>query len=63
MDSHKSREVLALLQKAVEAGGTLVKPGQPVFWGGFSGYFSDPDGYLWEIACGSEEYAKEQKNT
>ena len=56
-----SNDVLALLQKAVDAGGCLVKPGQPVFWGGFSGYFSDPDGYLWEIACDSDLYAKEQK--
>lgn len=58
-----SKEVLALLQKAVDAGGCLIKPGQPVFWGGFSGYFSDPDGYLWEIACDSDLYAKEQENT
>jgi len=40
-------EVLAL---AVKAGGTLVKAGQKVFWGGYSGYFADPDGHLWEIA-------------
>ena len=57
-----SKEVSALLQKAVDAGATLVKPGQPVFWGGFSGYFADPDGHLWEIACDSDIYAREQKN-
>jgi uncharacterized protein len=39
-----------ILQEAVAAGATLVKPGQRVFWGGYSGYFSDPDGYLWEVA-------------
>ena len=38
------------LQEAVTAGATLVKPGQKVFWGGYSGYFQDPDGFLWEIA-------------
>jgi catechol 2,3-dioxygenase-like lactoylglutathione lyase family enzyme len=38
------------LQEAVDAGATLVKPGQKVFWGGYSGYFSDPDGFLWEVA-------------
>lgn len=54
-----SVEVAELLQRAVSAGGTLVKSGQPVFWGGFSGYFADPDGYLWEIACDSESYSKE----
>ncbi|KJY82915.1 glyoxalase [Vibrio galatheae] len=40
-------EVLAL---AVSAGAKLEKPAQEVFWGGYSGYFSDPDGYLWEVA-------------
>jgi uncharacterized glyoxalase superfamily protein PhnB len=54
-----SAEVTELLQRAVKAGGTHVKSGQPVFWGGFSGYFADPDGYLWEIACDSESYSKE----
>jgi catechol 2,3-dioxygenase-like lactoylglutathione lyase family enzyme len=39
-----------ILEQAVSAGATLVKPGQKVFWGGYSGYFADPDGYLWEIA-------------
>ncbi|TVO76936.1 VOC family protein [Sedimenticola selenatireducens] len=43
-------EVDALLSQAVDAGATLVKPGQEVFWGGYSGYFKDPDGHLWEIA-------------
>ncbi|SIQ22726.1 VOC family protein [Marinobacterium stanieri] len=40
-------DVLAL---AEQAGGHITKPGQKVFWGGYSGYFSDPDGHLWEIA-------------
>ncbi|MBA2780999.1 VOC family protein [Billgrantia kenyensis] len=43
-------EVDELLEQAVAAGATLVKPGQKVFWGGYSGYFADPDGYLWEVA-------------
>lgn len=43
-------EVDSTLTEAVAAGATLVKPGQKVFWGGYSGYFKDPDGYLWEIA-------------
>ena len=43
-------EVDELLEVAVTAGATLVKPAQDTFWGGYSGYFSDPDGYLWEIA-------------
>lgn len=44
------QEVDAALNAAVAAGGTLVKPGQQVFWGGYSGYFADPDGHLWEVA-------------
>lgn len=43
-------EVEAALAKAVAAGAHLMKPGQKVFWGGFSGYFADPDGHLWEVA-------------
>jgi uncharacterized protein len=39
-----------VLAQAVSAGAKLVKPGQKVFWGGYSGYFADPDGYLWEVA-------------
>jgi catechol 2,3-dioxygenase-like lactoylglutathione lyase family enzyme len=40
----------AVLEQAVTAGGRLIKSGQPVFWGGYSGYFQDPEGYYWEIA-------------
>ncbi|MCJ7556352.1 MAG: VOC family protein [Gammaproteobacteria bacterium] len=39
-----------VLQTAVAAGAEIVKPAQDVFWGGYSGYFKDPDGYLWEVA-------------
>ena len=43
-------EVDAALKTAVAAGGKLIKPAQKVFWGGYSGYFADPDGHLWEVA-------------
>ncbi|WP_255194193.1 VOC family protein [Natronobeatus ordinarius] len=43
-------EVDAILEQAVDAGGRLVKPAQEVFWGGYSGYFADPDDHLWEVA-------------
>lgn len=43
-------EVDRLLAHAVSCGATLTKPGQKVFWGGYNGYFTDPDGFLWEIA-------------
>ena len=40
-----------LLLKEVEAGGgRITKPAQPTFWGGYAGYFADPEGYLWEVA-------------
>jgi catechol 2,3-dioxygenase-like lactoylglutathione lyase family enzyme len=35
---------------AVSAGAKAVKPPQDVFWGGYSSYFADPDGFLWEVA-------------
>lgn len=37
------------LRSAVQAGATLVKAGGPTEWGGYLGYFTDPDGHLWEI--------------
>lgn len=46
-------EVDQVLQQAAAAGATIEKPGQDAFWGGYSGYFSDPDGYLWEVAWGA----------
>ena len=54
-----SGEVDAFLGRAVGAGATLTKAAQPASWGGYSGYFADPDGHLWEIACDSDTYAKE----
>lgn len=46
-------EVDAVLAQAVAAGATLVKPAQDTFWGGYAGFFADPDGHLWEIAWGA----------
>lgn len=40
----------AIFAQAVAAGARPVKTPQDVFWGGYSGYFADPDGYLWEVA-------------
>ena len=40
----------AVMAEAAAAGATIVKPAQDVFWGGYNGYFADPDGFLWEIA-------------
>ncbi len=46
-------EVDQILEQAAAAGGRIEKPGQDAFWGGYSGYFSDPDGHLWEVAWGA----------
>ncbi|MGZ5368765.1 MAG: VOC family protein [Aeromicrobium sp.] len=39
-----------VLAEAAAAGGSIVKPAEEVFWGGYSGYFADPDGHTWEVA-------------
>ena len=41
--------VVNTIAEAVAAGATLVRPADKVFWGGFRGYFADPDGFLWEV--------------
>jgi uncharacterized glyoxalase superfamily protein PhnB len=43
-------EVDSVLKEAEIAGAKIMKPAQEAFWGGYSGYFSDPDGFLWEVA-------------
>lgn len=43
-------EVDTVLAEAVAAGGRLLKPAQQAFWGGYQGYFADPEGHLWEVA-------------
>ncbi|MBX9871476.1 MAG: VOC family protein [Burkholderiaceae bacterium] len=42
-------EVDTVMQKAAHAGATIVKPAQMTFWGGYAGYFQDPDQHLWEV--------------
>lgn len=43
-------DVDEILRRAAEAGGSVVKPAKTIPWGWYSGYFSDLDGYLWEVA-------------
>jgi uncharacterized glyoxalase superfamily protein PhnB len=40
----------AVIQQALSAGATPARAAQKTFWGGYSGYFKEPDGHLWEIA-------------
>lgn len=44
------QEVDAVMERARRAGAVIVKPAQDTFWGGYTGYFQDPDKHLWEIA-------------
>jgi hypothetical protein len=43
-------EVDAVMKQARDAGAEIVKPAVETFWGGYAGYFQDPDGHLWEVA-------------
>ena len=49
-NTRNREEVDSVLAQAKAAGARIVKPAQEAFWGGYSGYFSDPDGFLWEVA-------------
>jgi catechol 2,3-dioxygenase-like lactoylglutathione lyase family enzyme len=42
-------EVDAVMQQAAQAGASVIKPAAATFWGGYAGYFQDPDGHLWEV--------------
>jgi hypothetical protein len=53
-NARTKEEVDAVLGEAGSAGGAILKPAQDVFWGGYSGYFADPDGHLWEVAWNPE---------
>ena len=43
------KEVDAVMEQAAQAGAKIIKPAQKTFWGGYAGYFHDPDGHLWEV--------------
>lgn len=49
-NTKSEKEVEDVLKQVAKLGGTIVKPAQKVYWGGYSGYFKDPDGYLFEVA-------------
>jgi uncharacterized protein len=48
-NARSREEVDAVLAEAETAGAKLLKPAQEAFWGGYSGYFADPDGFPWEV--------------
>lgn len=49
----KKEEIDRILELAASAGGKIERAGHDTFWGGYAGYFSAPDEYLWEIAWGA----------
>jgi uncharacterized protein len=49
-NTRNEAEVDSILVQAKKAGAIITRPAQKTFWGGYSGYFKDPDGHLWEIA-------------
>ena len=51
MNMPSAHAVDEVLRAAQAAGATITKTAAPADWGGYSGYFADPDGHLWEIAC------------
>jgi catechol 2,3-dioxygenase-like lactoylglutathione lyase family enzyme len=52
-------EVDALMKQAARAGAVIVKPAVETFWGGYAGYFQDPDGHLWEVVWNPQWTAQE----
>lgn len=52
-------EVDFVMEQAKRAGAVTVKPAHETFWGGYAGYFQDPDGHLWEVAWNPEWEAGE----
>jgi uncharacterized protein len=51
-NAHSKDDVIAIVERARSVGARVVKEPQETFWGGFSGYFADLDGYHWEVAWG-----------
>ena len=51
---HSRDEVDHVMIQAESAGATITKPAHDTFWGGYSGYFQDPDGHLWEVVWNPE---------
>ena len=49
-NAKSEKEVDEVFQTIAKLGAEVIKKPQKVFWGGYSGYFADPDGYLWEVA-------------
>ena len=53
-------EVDAVMAQVKAAGATIIKPAHQTFWGGYTGYFQDPDGHVWEVAFNPQWLAEEE---
>jgi uncharacterized protein len=53
-------EVDAVMAQVKAAGATIIKPAHQTFWGGYTGYFQDPDGHLWEVAFNLQWVAEQE---
>jgi uncharacterized protein len=53
------QEVNAVMKRAEQAGAKITDPAHDRFWGGYSGYYQDPDGHLWEIAWAPQSQTPE----
>jgi len=51
---NSKEEVDAVMEQAKRAGAKIIKPAGDTFWGGYAGYFQDPDDHVWEIAWNPE---------
>lgn len=52
-------EVDAVMAQAQTAGAIIIKPAQATFWGGYAGYFQDPDGHVWEVVFNPQWLAQD----
>lgn len=52
-------EVDDVMERARAARAEIIKPAQPTFWGGYAGYFRDPDGHLWEVVWNPQLIVRE----
>lgn len=53
-------EVDSAMARAIAAGAKIIKPASDTFWGGYSGYFQDPDGHIWELVYNPELHVDEK---
>jgi uncharacterized glyoxalase superfamily protein PhnB len=53
-NTRSREEVDAVMAEAAAAGARILKPAQDTFWGGYAGYFADPDGHAWEVVWNPE---------